>query len=154
MSIPHAYCIDCGIKAAPTNPEEPDPLRWRMPRGWVLVPQKSGNWGRRCCACNERERQRYLMFLRSSERMPLVLQTILDFWRQYPERQLCEVIALAAQLRRTDVAELNDCDLAAVLRIWTLSDADRAFEKRHGLSRIDPWSEVAPPVEPQRRSAG
>jgi hypothetical protein len=138
MSIAHAVCIGCGAKAAPSNPEEPDSLRWKLPRGWVLVPRPSGTWGRHCPGCDERDRQRQLAFARSTERMPLIIEAVLDFWRQYPERQLAEVIDLAAQLRRKPVCEVDDWDLAGVLRIWTLSDSERAYQEQEGLPNLDP----------------
>jgi hypothetical protein len=133
------YCIRCGAGTEPVKARDLNPLRWEMPPGWVLVQKESGEWGRHCPACNEEDRQRFLACLRSVDRMPLILKTVYAFWRQYPERQLGEVIALAAKLRRTNLTELSDSELAAVLRVWTLSESDRAYEQRHNLAPIEPW---------------
>jgi hypothetical protein len=72
--------------------------------------------------------------------MPFILQAVLDFWRQYPERQLGEVILLAARQRRKAVVALRDDDLAAVLRIWTVSDDHRDFLRENHLPSLDPWT--------------
>jgi hypothetical protein len=158
MRLVHAYCSKCRAKAAPQNPEEPDRLRWRMPSGWTLVPQSNGVWGRHCPECGEKDRQTYLALLRSPDRMPVVLQAVLDFWRQYPEKQLTEVIALAAKLRKKPLAGLHDSDLAGVLRIWTVNESHREYLRKHELPSLDPWSigsEAEAPATPRaRRSAG
>jgi hypothetical protein len=137
---PLAYCNECGASASPANPYDPNPLRWKLPSGWVLVRNQSGDWQRRCAGCEEQDRSRYRQYLRSPERMTLILGVLRRFWEQYPDRQIGEIIQLAARLRHTQVDELGDVDLAAVLRFWTLSDADREYENRNGLAAIDPWA--------------
>jgi len=124
MNPASAFCSDCGAVSAPANPEEPDTRRWQMPPGWVLVPHGSGVWARRCTGCEKRERERYQRFLQSPHRMSMVLAVLRDFWERFPERQLSEIVALAARLRHTPMHRLSDCDLAGVLHFWCITESD------------------------------
>jgi hypothetical protein len=142
-------CNRCGAEGRPSNPEEPNALRWKLSPGWILVQSRQGGWGRNCPRCADVARQRHLAYLRSPARMPLILDVLLQFWKQYPTRRLGEVIALAARMRRSELAQLDDLDLASALRAFTLEEPDRAFERAHGLEPIDPWSLFpAPDDEP------
>ncbi len=133
-------CARCGEEGQPRNPEEPNVLRWQMPPGWILVQDRQGDWRRNCPRCAEVARARHLAYLRSPARMPLIIEALLAFWQRHPERRLGEVIALAARMRRTGVAALDDLDLVSTLSVFTTDEEDRAFERAHGLMPIDPWT--------------
>ncbi len=149
---PRAQCVDCKLRVIPNNPEEPEPRRWRMPPGWVLLPRADGRWSRRCGGCDQRARERRRRRACSPERMPSILETLRRFWEQYPDRQLGEVLALAMRLRRVALTDISDADLAALLRFWTLTESDRELEEREGLLAIDPWSALD--AAPAERAAG
>lgn len=139
-------CNRCGHKGEPSNPEEPNALRWKMPPGWILVQGREGGWGRNCPRCADVARERHLAYLRSPARMPLIIDALLGFWQRYPQRRFGEVIALAARMRRTEVHALDDLDLVSALSIFTVAEEDRAFERAHGLQPLDPWTLFVAPV--------